>query len=420
MFSTIKMYAVHVGLFMMGAFALVFDNGYAVGPLWLMLLSFTAYWDISKSSIERSDVIFISALLLYFTVGLFDTLVHGQELSNLDLFSRYLLAGWLAFYLSRFKLNSTYLWYGYAAGAIYAGGYAIYASLFLSMKRVEGAGLNAIHFGNLSMMLAVLCLAGILWANQQRYRKSMIALMLFAAFMGVVASLLSGTRSGWIGFPFVIVALYIFYADHFPKNYVRTGLLVALGLLLMVVMMPQTNVLNRVKAAASDIQNYIDGNAKTSVGLRFEMWRTGYHAFLEKPIIGFGEEAFYEYQKRVVEEHGIHKNVLTFNHLHNQYVEELAKRGLLGFIALLLLFFIPLKMFSKRLRSSDEVRALAAAGFVVVICMVDFCLTQAMLRITSGATFFAFNLVVIWAVMRSSERRPSKQLQWELKNENLV
>lgn len=415
MFSILKMHAVHIGLFMMGAVALMMDNGYSVGPVLLLFLSFTAYWDVNKSCIERSDMIFMSSLLLYFSVGVLDTLVHGQAISNLDLFFRYLLAAWLVFYLARFSLNSAYLWFGYAVGAIYAGGYALYANIFLNMARVDGAGLNAIHFGNLSMMLAVLCLTGIFWANKQYYRKATIALMLFAALMGIIASLLSGTRSGWIGFPFVIAALYVFYADHFPKVYVRVGFLIASVLLLAVVLTPQTNVLNRVKAAVSDVQRYVDGNANTSVGLRFEMWRSGYHAFLEKPIIGFGEEAFYEYQKRVVEEHGIHKNVLRFNHLHNQYVEELAKRGLLGFIALLLLFAIPLKLFSKRLRSNDEVRALAAAGFVMVICMVDFCLTQAMLRITSGATFFVFNLIAIWAVMRSCERSCDTQSHAESK-----
>jgi hypothetical protein len=36
--------------------------------------------------------------------------------------------------------------------------------------------------------------------------------------------------------------------------------------------------------------------------------------------------------------------------------------------------------------------------------MIDFCFTQAMLRITSGVMVFIYFIVFFWAVMRSEER----------------
>src|SRR5690606_37828298 len=163
--------------------------------------------------------------------------------------------------------------------------------------------------------------------------RSMISFMLFAAFMGIVGSLLSGTRSGWVGFPFVLAALYVFFSDYFPKKYVWGSIAAGVIAVTALALLPQTNVANRVGAAFSDIENYTQGHVNTSVGLRFEMWKSGFFAFSEKPLIGWGEEQFYVFQRQAVQEHGLHPAILNFNHLHNQYVEELAKRGILGFIA---------------------------------------------------------------------------------------
>jgi len=201
-----------------------------------------------------------------------------------------------------------------------------------------------------------------------------------------------------------LFALYKIFSDHFPKKKVRAAFIGLILTLITAVAMPQTGVQSRLYAIQSNIESYMAGHTRTSVGLRFEMWRSGWYAFAEKPVLGWGEEAFYELQPKIVEEHNLDKAILRFNHLHNQYVEELAKRGLVGLVAFLIFLAIPFKLFYSRITSPhDEVRALAAAGVVGVICMIDFCLTQAMLRINSGVMFYTFSLVFIWVCMRFVE-----------------
>ena len=410
----IKTLVVSVSLLIGGALSLVAGKAYVLAPFIVFIVSVSAIFERYKSSINRDDLMVVLSLLIYFLVGLLDTLYHGQDWSNMDLFVRYVVAAWLLYYLARYNFDDGYLWYGYALGAILVGAYAVYAKFYLGMYRVETSELNSIHFGNLSMMLGVFCLAGVFWANCQRHKKSLLLLMLFASGLAMTASLLSGTRSGWVGLPLVLFALYSFFSDHFPKRYVVSGFFGGLALLLLIIFIPQTHVIDRVAAAVSDVKNYLQGNSSTSVGLRFEMWKSGYLAFIEKPVLGWGEEDFYAFQKGAVDKNSLNPLILNFNHLHNQYIEELAKRGLIGFLAFLVLLAIPLRLFLKRMRSKDDrVRALAAAGVMAVICMADFCLTQAMLRINSGVMFFIFNLVFIWSLMRSRERfLMQENLRW--------
>lgn len=410
-FFKIKEMMLVLACFLLGALSLTINKGYMYPTMLVLLLSFTAILDKQKSILDADDKKIIGVLLLYVVVGLIDTVFHKEPLSNFDLFFRYLIGAWFICYLCRFSVRSDGLWLGYIVGALYVGSYALYAKFYLDMPRVRSAHLNEIHFGNLSMMLGMFCLVGIFWARQYRYSKWLTALLLLGFLFGLIASLLSGTRSGWVGLPFLAIMIYYFFRNEFPKRYVQSGLAGILAVVTLAVVHPETDVLNRIKMVEHDIEKYWQGDANTSIGLRFDMWKTGLLAFSEKPLLGWGETEFDVFQEKMVVEHNLHPEILGFNHLHNQYIEELAIRGLVGFVALLLLFLVPLRMFLKRMNSSDlEVKALAAAGCVAVICMIDFCLTQAMLRITSGVMFFVYNMVFIWALMRSRERDNAHQL----------
>ncbi len=404
----IKNNLINIAILIMGACSLLFNYGHSYAPFFIFLLSWTAFTEKFKSTIDNDDKKLIGAFYLYFLVVLLDTLIHEEPLSNLDLAVRFAIGGWFIYYLSRYQLSHAMLWTGLVIGAISAGIYAIYAQQFLGMVRVKPEGLsslNEIHFGNLSMMMAMCCFAGIFWANTLKYRRIAISILFVAGLLAVIASLLSGTRSGWLGSPFVLLALYSFFADHFSKKVAVSTATLILAIIIAIVAIPQTHVQGRVLQAKDDIMHYLDGNSSTSSGLRFEMWRSGYAAFKEKPILGWGEQNFYQRQKELVDELQFNPLILTFNHLHNQYVEELAKRGIIGLASLLLLFVVTMRLFFKRLRSpNDKVRALAAAGVISVICMIDFCFTQAMLRITSGVMVFIYFIVFFWAVMRSEER----------------
>lgn len=108
------------------------------------------------------------------------------------------LVGW-----RRFPPAGVALWWGAAFGALAACGIVLVRWLVLGMDRVHVPGINAIPFGNLSLVLGVLSLV---WALR---RSQMPLLFGAAALAGVVASLLSGTRGGWVTLPVVAVVLFL-------------------------------------------------------------------------------------------------------------------------------------------------------------------------------------------------------------------
>ncbi|MFY9179484.1 MAG: O-antigen ligase [Venatoribacter sp.] len=404
----LKKLALHLSIFSMGAFSLL-TNSISVGPVIILVTSAIFFLNHFSIRLEQDDKKFISVLLLYFILGVFDTILRWQNISNMDLFVRYAVAAWFIYYLAQQQIQTWVLWSGYAIGAISVGIYAIYAKFYLHQVRVDTEALNAIRFGNYSLMLGFFCIAGIFWAKNLKWKRTSVVLMLLAAVGGILASLLSGTRSGWISYPMIFAMLILFFYDHVQKKYLILASLSGLILLATLVALPQTNVQNRIKEAVSDIEKYTQGNSSSSVGYRFDMWRSGYAAFLEKPIFGFGETAFRPFQEDRVKFDGLNPGILEHPHLHNQYIEELAMRGIIGLFIFLVFLIIPLRLFLKRIHNSDDnIRALALAGTLSIICMIDFCLTQAMLRVTSGVMFFVFNLVFIWALMRQEERKQEK------------
>ncbi|MEO8599218.1 MAG: hypothetical protein ABI656_05255, partial [bacterium] len=80
------------------------------------------------------------------------------------------------------------------------------------------------------------------------------------------------------------------------------------------------------------------------------------------------------------------------------------KRGLLGLIALLALYLIPLALFVRRVRDkSKAVRPYAVAGVLLSVSYISFGLTQSFLTHNNGVMIFAFTLVIIWSLLSAQE-----------------
>ena len=85
----------------------------------------------------------------------------------------------------------------------------------------------------------------------------------------------------------------------------------------------------------------------------------------------------------------------------------LAKGGLLGISAVILIFGVPLVMFYRLLFADDtspEARRMAIAGLVLLLSFMAFALTEAIFGRYRSMTFFAFYLTVLMAFMNSSKK----------------
>jgi len=173
--------------------------------------------------------------------------------------------------------------------------------------------------------------------------------------------------------------------------------------------MPQSGVPQRISQAKNDVQLYFTGENKvTSLGHRFEIWKSSIDSFIKKPVFGWGNHGVRLSQEQQYKSGLITKAAYDFNgHAHNQFLDEMAKRGIIGFSTLLALFLFPLTTFKQRLANatSAEDTTLAACGVVLVLSTIDYCLSQAFLNHNSGIVFYCLSLVIFFISTKQAIKR---------------
>lgn len=393
-----------IAVFLMGALALIVPSGYSIGPLLLLLVSISLLFLQSPYSLTSKDRWIILTLVVYgVVVGGLSIIDLGAK--GFDRPLRFLLAIPVLLLILRFPPRQTWLWSGLSLGAIGAGSWGLWQRFGNGIERVGGY-LHPIQFGNLSMLMGVLCLAGLGWAVLQRRRAIWVVLLLLGALLGMLGSLMSGSRGGWVGLPVIGYVLYRGFGRQLPLalKVSVAGLVVTLATLVFV--LPQTGVQQRVNSAISDISLYVSGEeSNTSLGLRFEMWRGASQLIIQRPLLGWGESGYEAEMINLGQQQTISPVAAQFGHAHNEFIDALAKRGVVGLAALVMLYMVPLKMFASGVVHENlQIRALALAGTLLPVAFIDFGLSQTFLAHNSGAMFYAFWLAVIWGCYSAYSR----------------
>ena len=366
------------------------------------------YWRL-----DRDDVWLCLALVLFGGIWLLDVwrsgywpMVDGVGYRHLPVWP--LVAALVLVGMRCYPPNPRMIWWGVCCGALGAGSIALYERIVLGAERASN-GINAIPFGNLSLLLGSLSLLAVLWCLRRLNPRhvGLLLLAMRAAVRGLFGSWLSGARGGWVALPFVLLLVYRAARDLLPLRYLRLGAGGLLLLMLVPILLPQSGVGERVAQVAEDAQRYWqDGHAGSSLGMRLELWRAGVILVSEKPLLGFGEHHMEEALTALAEDGRVYERVVIHMQLHNEVIDTAARRGLLGAISLLLLYGVPFWLFWKKLRRAGHepsLQVLAAAGMMVPVAFFDFGLTQSMLRDLRGLSGYLGLCVLCWVALRAHE-----------------
>lgn len=342
------------------------------------------------------------AILLFFGVALLSYLfVDMSDISaaKLGRYARFLLAIPLYYLLRHVRIPQQAFWYGMALGAIVAGLVAMDQSWWqqdaVSANTRASGSVNAIIFGDLSLLMAIISLTGThyFW-NRSRW---LIVVPILATALGLTASLLSGSRGGWLALPALSLTLLWFGRGNIkPWQYGLTGfMLVTIGTVAFLI--PQLGVQTRIAQAAQEAKDYFQQHqVDTSTGERLEMWKAAWIVFLNHPLVGAGPGGYIIEKQALIDSGRIATSISEFSHPHNEYMAALATRGLLGLFSLLLLFLIPGRVFfNYATQNIPDQRLMGLCGLISVVAFAHFALTGDTFDRSLPITFLTFLLAVV-------------------------
>ena len=392
--------AASVIVFLLPALALTTSFGLMLVQV-LMLLAVVWRWNKGAFAILRENFRtlswFLAGFVGYFLVSLLRVLIMHHDGKLMDRPSRFLIALSCIAFITYFKPPIRWFWKGLCAGAIAVGVLALVQRFGLHIDRVEGFTHHAITFGDLALAMGLMAFCasshfrGTRWAS----------LPLIALLAGIAASLLSGSRGGWIALLFVIVPI-IRYGREWHGKLILYGYLLALLLVGVVIVVPETGVADRIGLAVAEVHAYTDkGDATTSTGIRLELWKASWLMFVEHPMLGVGRDQFVPALHALAAQNRIQQSpALAFASSHSDTLFFLATGGLLDFSFLLLIYLGPLAVFLSVLKKnphstvvplSDDVsgkRAAALAGILLVISYIAFGLTDVMFWLMMPTAFY--------------------------------
>lgn len=386
---------VQIAAFLFGALTLAVSSGYSYGPVILLLASLFICWRPSYwANMPREMKVMALIFLFYVVVQGLSIWLDGGRLREFDRPSRVLMALLILPLLSAYPARLISVLAGMAVGALIAGGIALYDKFYLGMERAFN-DIMPIQSGNLSMTMGLLCLCGY-FGYRRAGQTTPAFMMLLACAMGIIGSFLSGTRGGWVLLPLILLTIILHFRGSIGKLDKWVAMVFGLGLLALVAI-PQTGVMDRVKAAQSDVVQYMDGgNRDTSVGIRFQLWSSAWDAFMQKPLFGWGNHGIVQvreqqYKAGTMSEY-MYANRLN-SHAHNQFLDTLAKQGVIGLLALLALLGYPFYLYLKSKAASNDISPLLLG--IGTMTLFDYSLSQAFINHNSGITFFPMLFVML-------------------------
>ncbi len=219
-------------------------------------------------------------------------------------------------------------------------------SVYSKMWGRPSGGVNPMRYGAISLVLSAIAFNGVLLVKCKATLRGGLCL---SSFMGLVACYLTDTRGSFLAIPVLALmyGVYLYKSGH-PRFLM--GLIVVSTLL-----MAGLSQNDRVKATVLSFDSYQQGNAASSLGARFDMFKAAIILIEKKPVWGYGLGGYLEGGKEVRKMYpDIEQHVGTWSNPHNEILLVMVEKGIFGLISLLLLFAAPAYLFFRALKRADD------------------------------------------------------------------
>lgn len=343
---------------------------------------------------------------------LFNMALTGWDPSWLHRPAHLLITGGLVFlWIGRVGLSERALFRAVVLGSFTALGIALYEVFVNDSVRVFGWRnyWNAVPFGNFALLLGLIALAGCIRAMFATIRdRAAIVLGLAAALAGIYASILSGTRGGWIAFPVLLgvvswAALRAYRRRMLASPYFFVALVIPLVFSVAAVML-SGNAQLRIDIATDEIGAFFEdapaiAPADDSTKFRLEMWKWGLEKVAGQPLTGIGLANYGIERQQAVESGRMRDEFSRMANLHNEVITSLALGGIPTALAVVV-FWIWMGVFFGRFLGDEASFFFALSGLLVVVGTGTFSMTEGLFGTRAGTKAFALLLALPAGALR--------------------
>lgn len=352
-----------------------------------------------KNKLLTFSVLFLALSFIVWTIifmqkSPFHDVYNGYETSGRIL----LLLGILTFIYSNAKPTSHpfILDLMFIIGGLAANFYAIYQYNQLHLERIE------LSFDRATMAAYILTVLDILMIHAvlNRHGWKRYALFVLAICLSFSAIVFSGTRAAILSYP-VLCLVLAFTHKEVNKIHLMKLMGCFVALFIAIAFIFKHPLEQRANDLFNDISTFQTKSSNTSVGARFAMVDAGFEAGMHAP---FGQSA--ERRGSEIEEMAKVNVILAgaetyLNvHMHNELVDNFSLRGIIGVIALLMLY-VSLIWCSWRNRNP--------ALFVITLSLIAFGLSDVILFSREGALTYAIAILTTMTLFNNRSLPSSSQ-----------
>ncbi len=366
----------------------VIDGGQPSALLLLLLLIPLTFQRGIFRSFAHKKWLFALICPIIVSIPLFIGSKTGEAL---DAPARYFAAAICLVALSKYPIKSELILRSASIGSIIT---LFFNVSLLSQARVDW-GIGVLESGYLGVVMLTLSISQFSTDKGKLFWRIISLLGIVCALIIVVKT---GSRGTW---PAIIFVCFL-HLLLLPLSLFKKMVAICIGAIILFfsfLYIPSIN--QRVDLSVQEFRAYFhENNHATSLGYRLDFWHIAIRGFMESPIWGVSYDRRSEIMNEFMEQYPESKHIGNDGRSssHNEVLNAMSKKGLLGLVGILLLYLVPLQFFIRQMKRERgwKTRRVAAAGVGVVATMIICGLSEAPLMNVRVATTYGFVLVFLF------------------------